>query len=122
MVTIHGPSETIAHDAYTIRELLEKFTTNDGYPVKNLGGTFEENVHHQTEARPDAPDFDLTDAQTIKDESQLTIDKAIQENKEIESKKAQQKEDEIFEKKLQKHQEKNKNTKQSDKDEKPILE
>lgn len=104
--TITGKSETIQKDSYSIRELLENYTTGTGYPVKTLQGTFENNPTHETEVRPDAPDFDLTDADHIKQSSQITIDQAIEEQKQIKAKKLKKTEDEDFQKKLKIHESK----------------
>lgn len=99
----NGKSETIQHDAYTVRELLERFTINTGYPVADKKGTFAQDADHQTEIRPDANDFDLTDETIIKDESQLTIDQAISEQKQLKKLKQKEKEDQDFQQKLIKH-------------------
>lgn len=106
MEKISSKSKTVQADAFTVRELLQRYTVNNGYPVKEKHGTFTENPTHDDEVGQFAPDFDLTDEAILRSRAQLTIDQAIEENKLRQQKINKDKEDEAFQKKLKIHEQK----------------
>lgn len=74
-------SVTVPHEAYSVRELLEDFTTTSGYKVGERPGIYDDDPDHNTDISMHATDFDLTDEQKMAEDSQLTIEKAIEEKK-----------------------------------------
>lgn len=99
-------SQTIQNDSYSVRELLEKYTINSGYPVKEKKGTFDPEVTHETDTTIHNPDFDLTDETNLKNKAQITIEQAIEEQRHIKSENLKTLEEKTFQEKLKKHTEK----------------
>ncbi len=83
-----GNSETVQNDSYSIKQLLEKSQTGNVPPIKRVG-QYHDDPTHDTDTRIDEPDFDLADAQIIKDE----IEDKIKNQKKEEAKEAKLKSD-----------------------------
>jgi len=78
-----GPSMTQPGEAYTIRELLDKFTTGiDPQVGREL--YYDEDAQFESDVRMRQPDYDLTDGDNIISENEMkikTLTKKIEDRK-----------------------------------------
>lgn len=65
--TITEASQTVQGDSYTITELMQRSIVGT-LPNINRNHQYHEEANHDTDVRVDAPDFDLSDATSIKEE------------------------------------------------------